>query len=126
MFGAVEEKRKKERKLAVRRARFDERMARFKRAGRVGFHRIRKAISPIHTKQILVELGDLYELEQPAIEMAIKRHKAGFRKIIAKRRRKAIFRLYAAGFEKPEIAARCRVSIGLVNDVLRGPSENDQ
>lgn len=121
VFGAVEEQRKRERKQAERRAHFDERMARFYRAGRVGFHRIRKAISPIHKEQILVEIEERYGLERPAVEQAIKRHKTEFRKIIAKRRRAAIFRLKAAGMKKPEIAARCKVSITLVNTILKGP-----
>jgi len=120
IFGAVKEERERERKQAERRARFDERMARFKRAGQVGFHRIRKAISPIHIEQILGELEDQYHLERPAVEMAISRHKAAFRKVIAKRRRAAIFRLKAAGMEKPAIAARCKISLSLVHDVLRG------
>ena len=102
---------------------FNERMARFYQAGRVGFHRIRKAISPIHKEQILVEIEERFELERPAVEQAVKRHKTEFRKIIAKRRRAAIFRLKAAGMKKPEIAARCKVSVTLVNNVLKGPEK---
>lgn len=121
VFGAVEEQLKIEQKQAERRAHFDERSARFKRAGRVGFHRIRKALSPIHSERILAELEARYGLERPAVEAAIKRHKADFRKIIAARRRAAIFRLKAAGLDKPEIAERCAVSLSLVKSVLRGP-----
>ena len=77
-------------------------------------------VDTFHTEKILNELEERYELERPAVELAIKRHKVHFRKIIAKRRRAAIFRLKALGMEKPEIAAHCKVSSGLVYNVLRG------
>lgn len=123
VFGAVEEKRKRERVRNERRARYDERFARYKQAGRVGYHRTRKASSPDHHEQILAELMDRYLLEREAVEQAIREHRKAFRSAVSQRRRRAILRLNAVGLSQPEIADCCRISIGLVQHVLRGPGK---
>ena len=120
IFGAVEEKRERARKKTERRARFDERMVRFKKAGRIGFHRSRKVTSPNHRAKIVAVLMDRYQLEYKAVELAIKEHGKAFRSALSKRRRRAIHRLNAEGIGKRDIAGRCKVSIGLVQHVLRG------
>ena len=120
IFGAVEEQRERERKQAERRARFYERMARFKKAGRIGFHRSRKVTSPDHRAEIVAVLMDRYQLERAAVDLGIKEHGKAFRSALSKRRRRAIHRLNAEGIGKRDIAGRCKVSIGLVQHVLRG------
>jgi len=123
LFGAVEEQRERERKQAERRVRFDERMARYKRAGRFGYHLSRKASSPDHRAEIVAVLMDRYQLEHKAVELAIKEHGKAFRSAVSQRRRRAIHRLNAEGIGKRDIAGRCKVSIGLVQHVLRGPKK---
>ena len=120
IYGAVEEERKRERIRAERRARIADRLARYKQAGRVGYHRTRKASSPKHHEQILAELMDRFRLEREAVEQAIREHRKAFRSAVSQRRRRAILRLNAVGLSQPEIADRCRVSKGLVQHVLRG------
>ena len=123
IFGAVEEQRERERKQYERRAHFDERMVRFKKAGRIGFHRSRKVTSPDHRAEIVAVLMDRYQLEHKAVELAIKEHGKAFRSALSKRRRRAIVRLNTEGLSKPEIADRLKVSIGLIDSVLRGPKK---
>ena len=123
VFGAVEKQRKRERKQAERRARFDERMARYKQAGRIGYHRIRKATSPDHREQIVAMLMDRYRLERAAVDLGIKEHGKAFRSLLSKRRQREIFRLKTEGLSKPEIVDRLKVSIGLIDSVLRGPKK---
>ena len=120
IFGAVEEERKRERGREVLRARVRERLDRVERAGRIAFHRMRKAASPDEKHELICETAWQFDLSEAAVEERAKRYRKPFMAKVAKRRAARIWRLHGEGLHDRDIADHplVRVSITTVRTVL--------
>ncbi len=120
IFGAVEEEQKRERERKIIHARIGERLDLVERAGRVAFHRMRKAASPDEKHELLSETARQFDLSEAAVEDWAKRYRRPFLAKVAKRRAARIWRLRCEGLRDREIADHpsVRRSIGTVKNVL--------
>ncbi len=120
LFGAVEEERRREWEREVLHARVRERLDRVERAGRVAFHRMRKAASPDEKHELLSETARQFDLSEAAVEDWAKRYRRPFLGKVAKRKAARIWRLRCEGFCNREIADHpwVRLNIGSVKNIL--------
>lgn len=120
IFAAVEEEQKREREREILHARIAERLDRVERAGRIAFHRMRKAASPDEKHEILSETARQFDLSEVAVEDWAKRYRRPFLANVAKRRAARIWRLRCEGLRDREIADHpwVRLNIGSVKNIL--------
>ena len=120
IFGAVEEERKRAREREILLARMRERLDRVERAGRIAFHRMRKAATADEKHELIAEIAQQFELSDAAVEDSAKRYRKPFLARVAKRRAARIWRLRCEGFRDRDIADHplVKVSISTVKDVL--------
>ena len=120
IFGAVEEEKKRERERKIIHARIGERLDLVERAGRVAFHRMRKAASPDEKHELLSETARQFDLSEAAVEDWAKRYRRPFLGKVAKRRDARIWRLRCEGLRDREIADHpwVRVTTQTVKNIL--------
>lgn len=120
IFGAVEEERRREWEREIIHARIRERLDLVERAGRIAFHRARKAASPDEKHELISETARQFGLSEAAVEDWAKRYRRPFLAKVAKRRAARIWRLRCEGLTNREIADHpsVRRNIGTVKNVL--------
>lgn len=119
-FGLVEAEQKRERERAAREAAYNARLDRLERAGRVAFHRARKADTPEEKSEILAAIARQFDLTGDAVDLARIQYGKVFLARAQERRNARIWRLHCDGLHDPDIAAHpfVRVSITTVKKVL--------
>ena len=120
LFGAVEEERKRERERKALDAIMQERFDRVDRAGRIAFHRLRKAASTDEKHELISETARQFDLSEAAVEGSAKRYRKPFLAKVRKRQAARIWRLRNEGLHDREIANHplVKVSISTVKNVL--------
>ncbi len=120
IFGAVEEERKRARERELLLARMRERLDRVERAGRIAFHRVRKAATADEKHELISKIARQFELSEVTVEGSAKRYRKPFLAKVAKRRAMRIWRLHCEGLRDREIANHplVKVHISMVRRVL--------
>ena len=119
-FGLVEAEQKRERESAAREAAYNVRLDRLQRAGRVAFHRTRKASTPEEKWEILGAIGCQFDLKAEAIDLALIQYGKTFLARLRERRNARIRRMHVEGLHDREIANHplVKVSITTVKKLL--------
>ena len=119
-FGLVEAEEKRERERAAREAKYNARLDRLQRAGRVAFHRTRKASTPEEKWEILRAIGCQFDLKADAIDLALIQYGKTFLARVRERRNARIMRMQVEGLHDREIANHplVKVSITTVKRLL--------
>ncbi len=119
-FGLVEAEQKRERERAAREAAYNARLDRLERAGRIAFHRARKAGTPEEDWEILAAIGRQFDLKADAVDLARQQYGKIFLARARERRNTRILRLHVEGLHDREIANHplVKVSITTVRRLL--------
>jgi len=119
-FGLVEAEQKRERERAAREAAYNGRLDRLERAGRIAFHRARKAGTPEEDWEILAAIGRQFDLRADAVDLARQQYGKIFLARARERRNTRILRLHVEGLHDREIANHplVKVSITTVKRLL--------